>query len=161
MKYGCTVSSANSVKSQARLLEEQVTAFVRAFGLHRPDTTPCGQPMSTSEAHALSELARRAPVSQQGLAGLLRLDKSTVSRLLRRMEERGWVRREPDPGDGRAARLVLTSAGVEAASRLHDARAEKFRTLLEAIPEHGRAPLLDALTTLAQALAETSDPEER
>lgn len=150
-----------TVDLDARLLEEQMTAFVRAFGLHRPDETPCGQPMSPSEAHALSELTREAPLSQTGLAGRLRLDKSTVSRLVTRMEERGWVRREPDPGDGRAARLVLTPHGEDAAGRLQAARSEKFRALLDAIPEEQRAPLLEALTTLTEALTATPGQEER
>ena len=153
--------ASKSVDLRAQLLEEQMVAFVRAFGLHHPDETPCGQPMSTSEAHALSELAREAPLSQNGLAGLLRLDKSTVSRLVTRMVERGWVRREPDPGDGRAARLILTSHGAEAAGRLQAARSEKFRALLDAIPEERRASLLETLTTLTEALTTTPGQEQR
>ncbi|MQA97184.1 MAG: MarR family transcriptional regulator, partial [Streptosporangiales bacterium] len=31
-------------------LQQAVARFVRAFGLHQPDQTPCGQPIPTSEA---------------------------------------------------------------------------------------------------------------
>jgi hypothetical protein len=30
--------------------------LVRAFGLHKPDETPCGQPVAEAGAHALTEL---------------------------------------------------------------------------------------------------------
>ncbi|MBD0355905.1 MAG: hypothetical protein ICV57_01860 [Rubrobacter sp.] len=30
--------------------------LVRAFGLHKPDETPCGQPVAVAGAHALMEL---------------------------------------------------------------------------------------------------------
>jgi DNA-binding MarR family transcriptional regulator len=63
-------------------LQEQLVALIRAFGLHRPDQTPCGQPVAVAEAHALMELAQGAPLSQNDLAARLQLEKSTVSRLV-------------------------------------------------------------------------------
>ena len=56
--------------------------LVRSLGLHKPDETPCGQPVSVAEAHALLEIAREPGISQNGLAGRLKLEKSTVSRRL-------------------------------------------------------------------------------
>jgi len=143
----------------ARTLQEQMTAFVRAFGLHEPEQTPCGQPMSASEAHALSEIARHAPTSQKALGERLRLEKSTVSRLVARLEERTWVRRDPHPGDGRSALLALTPEGRQAADRLEAARTEKFRELFAAIPDDERVAVLHALTTLTRALDEAALPE--
>src|SRR5918994_1949708 len=37
-------------------LQGRLVAFVRAFGLHRGDETPCGAPIPVSEAHALTVL---------------------------------------------------------------------------------------------------------
>jgi len=39
-------------------LQERMIGLIRAFGLHRPDETPCGQPVAVAEAHALLELSR-------------------------------------------------------------------------------------------------------
>jgi len=36
---------------------------------------------------------------------------SRVSHLIKRLEGRGWVRREPDPEDGRYTNAILTEAG--------------------------------------------------
>ncbi len=41
-----------------QILPEQLIAFIRAFGLHRPEQTPCREPVSVAEAHALMELTR-------------------------------------------------------------------------------------------------------
>ena len=45
------------------------------------------------------------------------LTPSGITRVVTRLEERGLVRREPDPADGRAAFAVLTRPGLEALRR--------------------------------------------
>jgi DNA-binding MarR family transcriptional regulator len=42
------------------------------------------------------------------------LTPSGITRVVNRLEERGFVHREPDPADGRAALAVLTRPGLEA-----------------------------------------------
>ena len=45
------------------------------------------------------------------LAQLSRGSISRMSHLIKRLEKRGWVRREPDPGDGRYTNAILTEQG--------------------------------------------------
>lgn len=140
--------------SAERHLQEQMISLVRAFGLHQPDRTPCGEPVPVSEAHALLEL-NRAPsggLSPTALAGRLHLDRSTVTRLLQRLAARGWLERECDPADGRAAVLRLTPAGREAADELAAARAVKFARVWADIPATEREMVLRALDVLARAM---------
>lgn len=47
------------------------------------------------------------------LTELLLVDKSTVTRLIDRLEQAQLVRRVPDPDDRRAQRVVLTPVGLE------------------------------------------------
>jgi DNA-binding MarR family transcriptional regulator len=56
------------------------------------------------------------------LADLVNSSLSRLSHLVKRLEERGLVRREPDPTDGRFTNAILTDEG--------------FRTLAEAAPGH-------------------------
>ena len=72
-------------------LQDQMMALVRAFGLHQPDQTPCGQPIPVSEAYALAALAGEEPLTQQELGRRLRLEKSTISRkeAARRKQDKG------------------------------------------------------------------------
>ena len=85
--------------------------MIRAFGLHKPDETPCGRPVSVAEAHALMKPSRAQTLVQKELASRLRLEKSTVSRLVGMLKDRGWVERSRSPQDGRAVELRLTGAG--------------------------------------------------
>jgi DNA-binding MarR family transcriptional regulator len=47
------------------------------------------------------------------LADLVNSSQSRLSHLVRRLEERGLVRREPDPADGRFINAILTDQGFE------------------------------------------------
>jgi DNA-binding MarR family transcriptional regulator len=49
------------------------------------------------------------------LAAHMGLDKSTLSGLIDRAERRGLVRRERNPGDGRAIDVLIDAAGLELA----------------------------------------------
>jgi DNA-binding MarR family transcriptional regulator len=56
------------------------------------------------------------------LAGVTRGSLSRLSHLLKRLEARGWVRREPAPEDGRYTNAILTGPGwdkVVATAPLH------------------------------------------
>ena len=124
---------------------------VRALGLIRPDTTPCGQPLSLTHAHTISELHADGPLSQQALAGRLRLQKSTVSRLVDELGRDGTVERQPNPADGRSVLIALTPAGHRKAERLRAAQTDLFAALLADISAAERRQLADLLDRLAGA----------
>src|SRR2546430_9434873 len=73
-----------------RQLQDLFGEFLQALGLHRPDQVPTGFSLSLSEMFALMALSAEAPMSQQVLAEQLHLEKSTVSRLIKHLERRGW-----------------------------------------------------------------------
>ena len=67
----------------------------------------------------------KSPRRTMRLSSLAEVTNSSLSRLSRvitRLENRGLVRREPDPTDGRFTRAILTEEG--------------FHTLAEAAPRH-------------------------
>lgn len=131
--------------------QDALMRFVRNFGLHQPDRTPCGQPLPVSEAHALTEIARDGRLRQVELARRLRLEKSTVSRLVTNLVARGWVRRHTADDDGRGVLLALTDTGDTAAARLADARRQRLDEVLARVPDDERAAVVRALRTLAEA----------
>jgi DNA-binding MarR family transcriptional regulator len=138
---------------------EQVHAsfvgVVRALGLLRPDTTPCGQPLSLTHAHTISELHSDGPLSQQALGARLRLQKSTVSRLVDELVRDGTVERRPNPADRRSVLITLSPTGRRKAERLREAQAELFARLLAGTSADDRrqlATLLDRLARAARAL---------
>jgi DNA-binding MarR family transcriptional regulator len=62
-------------------------------------------------------ILRDRRVTMSELAGHLGLDKSTISGLVSRAEQRGLIERAPNPADGRAVDVFLTAAGTELAGR--------------------------------------------
>ena len=136
-------------------LQERMIALIRAFGLHKPDQTPCGRPVSVAEAHTLMELSRAETLVQKELASRLRLEKSTVSRLVGMLEDRGWVERSRSPQDGRALELRLTEAGKRTAEGIAEARRAKFARVLEAIPQGERGSVLESMRILEEAMRES------
>src|SRR5215469_3252497 len=64
--------------------------------------------LTRAQCKVLGYLARNEGINQAGLADLLEIKPMTLVRQIDRMEEDGWIERQPQPGDRRARRLVLT-----------------------------------------------------
>jgi MarR family transcriptional regulator, organic hydroperoxide resistance regulator len=86
-------------------------------------------------------LIGRAPgISPRDLADAMRVHKSTLSGVLRRLEESGAVRREWNSGDGRRTHLYLTASGEELdAERSPTVEAAVRRAMLRIDPEDAEA----------------------
>ena len=148
-------ATENDAAGQPAELQHRIAEFVRAFGLHRPDETPCGAPVPVSEAHALAALAERGALAQRQLGSFLGLTKSTVSRLVDQLERRGWVSRRPGDGDARQRLVSLTTEGEKVAADIARRRADRMARLLDHVPESDRSALLTALATLVEAARAT------
>src|SRR2546421_8036265 len=119
-----------------RQLQDLFGEFLQALGLHRPDQVPTGFSLSLSEMFALMALSAEAPMSQQVLAEQLHLEKSTVSRLIKYLERRGWGKRGRGLHHTRILPPHFSDAGDAAASRLARSLAGRHqRPLAEITPD--------------------------
>jgi len=75
--------------------------------------------MSRDRTARMSEIAARANVSL-----------SHLSRIAARLEKRGWMRRTPDPQDGRATLAVLTEQGWDKVVATAPGHASEVRRLV-------------------------------
>jgi DNA-binding MarR family transcriptional regulator len=64
------------------------------------------------------------------LCRLLHYDAGSMTRLLDRLEVKGWIRRERSKDDRRVVRLLVTSEGRDALSRLQDSAARVVQSML-------------------------------
>ncbi|MFC9244882.1 TetR family transcriptional regulator [Streptomyces sp. NPDC057136] len=69
-----------------------------------------------------------------------------------RLEAAGLIRRERDAGDRRVVRLCLTPEGLELADRVHAARSDQERELLEGLAPGDRRRLAGLLGALGRTL---------
>ena len=70
----------------------------------------------TASDYAVLAALRRAgkpyELSPSRLTSRLERSSGGMTKMLKRLEERGWVRRSPDPDDGRGFRIRLTRSGL-------------------------------------------------
>ncbi|GAB1364282.1 MarR family transcriptional regulator [Rhodobacter sp.] len=71
--------------------------------------------LSAAQWRLLGQLLREGPSTQTALAALLGVEPISVSRLLDRMEQGGWLRREPHPEDRRARIVIATDKARQVA----------------------------------------------
>src|SRR5258708_5114121 len=135
-----------------RQLQDLFGEFLQALGLHRPDQVPTGFSISLSEMFALMALSAEAPMSQQVLAEQLHLEKSTVSRLIKHLERRGWGGRGGGIHHTRVFPLPFRDAGHEQASRLARSLAERHQRLLAELKPDEQEALAYGLSALVRAL---------
>ena len=78
----------------------------------------------------LEGLWYREGLTAAELGKLLVLDKATMSGILERMLESGWIRKERDPNDGRVFRIFTTKKADKAKDELINLRIQANAELL-------------------------------
>lgn len=111
-----------------------------------------GLDLTPSQQSALSTLERHGPLRVGELAAREQIGKSSVTRLVARLEALGLVARHSDSSDGRSWRVELTDGGRE----LLAASSEKANAYLSrqvaALPEDDQRRLHEALPALERLL---------
>lgn len=149
------------ISKDVRTLEESFIAFTRAFSHYRTDRTPSGLDINLSEVYALAELLSKRGITANDLGKLLELQKSTTSRLIARLVERGWVERRPCTLDRRALALHLSPEGVHIAVQVALVRGWNFKIIIGALHEEELPSVLQALTNLVTTVERTTSDETR
>lgn len=112
-----------------------------------------GGDLSPSAVHALIEIGAGRAVTARDLARTLRLDKSGVSRMLRRLVLGGEVAQAPGEDDGRVKTLSLTPAGEARLRDIHAFGRAQVTAALERLPPDKARTVLEGLQLYADALA--------
>ncbi|TDD80471.1 MarR family winged helix-turn-helix transcriptional regulator [Actinomadura rubrisoli] len=86
------------------------------------------------------------------LASRLHCDKTNITGLVDRLERRGLVRRQPDPVDRRAAKVVLTEQGAALVSRFREAVGTAIAGHLASWPATRHQQLITLARTATEAL---------
>ncbi|WP_310619782.1 MarR family winged helix-turn-helix transcriptional regulator [Flexibacterium corallicola] len=100
-----------------------------------------------SEAFSLTDLLTLRIVEQepqcavQAVSRTLGISKSGASRIVKRLEEKGFLTTEPSPEDGRARRLVLTLEGTRNMALIARHHSERIGAVLQKMPQDVGAQL--------------------
>ncbi|MCF1710918.1 MarR family transcriptional regulator [Tabrizicola sp. J26] len=129
------------------LLHDATRAVRRRFELRTQDWG-----LSSAQWRLLVSLKRDARASQARLAELLEIEPISVSRMVDRMEQTGWVRREPDPADRRVKVIVPTERALKAFETVHGVAGEVYAEALAGLSDPEKAALVKALNIIIENL---------
>ena len=137
-----------------RDLDTQLTALIRlARDPRLTERMGAGSAGDSRLFLLLNLLHDRGPTRAADLLDTLAVDQSTLSRQLAALVERGLVRRETDPTDGRAAQIVVTALGHKTILNARATWQETLARLMTDWSSSERAALLQLLDKLATDLA--------
>ena len=109
------------------------------------------EPVSAAEINALANLGGGGTVNVRQLSERTGTRTSTLTGLLDRLENRGYLTRELDPADRRSFRLPLTEAGQAVAARVLGTVAELERDALARLYATQLAGYHAVITALQEA----------
>lgn len=124
--------------------------LVREFGFL--DKTLAGTDLSASSVHTVVELGLSGELSAKELGERLRLEKSTVSRMVHSLERRGEISSRRLDSDRRASRLALTDKGLQTFDEITRFAENQVRTGLAKLDGVTPEAVSGALNAYAAAL---------
>ena len=119
--------------------------------LHALSTALAGENLTPAEINALANLTVGGVLSVRELSERSGTRATTLTGVLDRLENRGYLTRELDPADRRSFRLPLTPAGRAVATRVREAIAELERGALAGLSATEISGFYAVLTALQEA----------
>ena len=114
--------------------------------------------MSGAQLFVLQKLAESPAQSLNALAERTHTHQSSVSAIVARLVEGGYLTRTPSPLDGRTVHLDLTARGRRVVDRAPDAAQERLIHGIRRLPAGRRRTLAAALSALGRAMDAERDP---
>jgi MarR family transcriptional regulator, organic hydroperoxide resistance regulator len=119
--------------------------------LHALSAALAGENLNAAEINALANLAEGGTLNVRQLSERTGTRASTLTGVLDRLADRGYLTRELDPSDRRSFRLPLTEAGQAAAARVLAAVADLEREAMAGLSATQIAGFHAVLTALQEA----------
>jgi DNA-binding MarR family transcriptional regulator len=110
--------------------------------------------LGQSGVSALASLVRHGSMRLGDLAALEGISAPTLSRVIANIEANGYLRRDPDPSDGRAFLLTPTEKGEQVLQELRDERTHVLTQRIERLSVDEAAQLFAALPIIEKLTAE-------
>jgi DNA-binding MarR family transcriptional regulator/GNAT superfamily N-acetyltransferase len=117
-----------------------------------------GTDLTLTEARLVFDLAQRDQTEASDLRATLALDAGYLSRLIRRMEERGLLERARSEADARRQVLTLTARGRRRFEVLDRRSAGQVSALIEPLAAADRRRLVGAMAAIRDVLEPAEPP---
>lgn len=136
-----TIATGYRLADNSRQLRRLFDERVRGLGLTGP------------QARLLLSLDRNPNENQAFYAERLEIEPITLTRIVDRLEDAGWIERQSDPADRRARILHLTDKSRGIVARLNASVEDLFEAMLGGFDDAERAVFADMLGRIAANIA--------
>jgi len=110
--------------------------------------------LPAAQFRLLARVVKEEGITQARLAELLEIEPISVSRLIDRMEEGGWIERRPDALDRRVRTIFPTPKSREAYGEIKSHAGEVYEEALAGIDQETRRILIGALDAMIANLSD-------
>ncbi len=107
-----------------------------------------GERVGTAEIDLIHAVRHHPGITLTELAELLHADRPAITRRTASLERKGYLRREPNPQDGRSWLVYATEQAEGLRDRKAEAESAFYDYLLSELDEAARAAFLNALDAL-------------
>jgi DNA-binding MarR family transcriptional regulator len=143
-------SSDAALQHDAQALHEALSHLVRVYQFRDRDKICCYD-VSVTQCYALEVLVERGPLRSSALAEVLKLDKSTTSRVVDALVRKGYVEKLADAEDARAVSLRVTRQGRALYTRINGELIAQQAELIRGLDADVRAGATEIIRRLANA----------
>lgn len=139
------------IDQENKILREMIRILVRDVGaLEKNDASCCG--VSLTQCHAIVEIGRKEKISLIDLAGILGLDKSTMSRTINNLVKSDLVIRELDMKNRRYVTIRLTENGKNVFDNIEKSMDAYYKNIFDSIPEDKKKQVMESVELLKKAV---------
>jgi len=132
---------------------ETLLASRALLGMVARSLAPALERVTVPQFRALVVLSE-GPSRMGDLADRLGVHPSTLTRMVERLEQGGWIARAAVPGNRREVRVDLTDAGQELVATVTDGRRALFRETLARLGPEEREAVRRGMAVFARAAGE-------
>ena len=108
--------------------------------------------VSLTEARVIYEIHQTPRCKASDLIKVLDIDRGYLSRILRRLESRGFIRKESDLKDRRVRTLTSTDQGYRLWQELNNKASDQIEGILNTLSEEDRSTLIRSMDSIQDIL---------
>jgi DNA-binding MarR family transcriptional regulator len=135
------------------LIHDAARLFRRRF-----EAKASGLGLSAAQWRLLVWAVKEEGIAQARLAEILEIEPISVSRLIDRMEEGGWIERRVDAADRRVRMIFPTGKALEAYAGVKGLAGEVYERALAGLSPQDRRSLVKGILKLIENLSDDETP---
>ncbi len=134
---------------------KEISKALRKIAWHfgsRGSDNECCEDLSMPEFLALEKIAKTMDCPINTVGSYLGFTKSGATRVVNRLERKGYVKKLKSPEDGRICCVTVTTRGTGILEKASQAYSERVKALYANLPEESAKQISQAVLAMAQII---------